>query len=57
MSHDPDGDAKVQAMRREVLADLRRWLIRRELIGTAPPGEQAVIEAFIADYEHARGLR
>lgn len=44
-------------MRKDVIADMRRELMRRSMVGTITDKDRDVVECFIVDFEHERGLR
>lgn len=46
-----------EAIRQDVIIDMRRWLMRRSLIGTMIHRDRDIVECFLVDYEHERGLR
>lgn len=46
-----------EAIQREVVADMRRELMRRSLIGTITAADREVIESFLVDFVRERGWR
>lgn len=57
MSHDPDGDTKETAIKREVIADMRRWLLRLRALALVEGAQGEAIENFITNYERTQDWR
>ncbi len=49
-------ESLIERTQRDLIEDIRQWLIRSALIGALSPADRALIEAFITDYALDRGL-